>query len=205
MKLRDLFENIDLDHVMKWAEHSCILELEYHNGDHDFVGMKRLAEKLRVINNRLSIYTANPAEIYAITFQARPPISGDQWEEGDLHEYLSVEIENFVLDDWKLIPAPTVALEFKAAGCVKTFKGINEALPDLESIHFGVNMQPIKPDVGMLNLLKNKSLRHIVTLGIHSDEFTKVVSIVNKHLKSKDVADCMDELIEAGLKDWAKM
>jgi hypothetical protein len=206
MKIRDLlFENIDIERVKKWAEHSCIIELEYANGDHDFVGIKRLADKLRVVNNKVTIYSPNPVEIFALIFQARPPINGDQWEEGDLHEYLSVDIEHFVLDDWKLIPKPAIAIEFKDDGCVRSFKGINEALPDLDVIHFGVNMQRLKPDVGMLNLLKSKSLRHIVTLGRHSDEFVNVVGIINKHLKSKDIADCMDELIEAGLKDWAKM
>jgi hypothetical protein len=29
--------------------------------------------------------------------------------------------------------------------------------------------------------------------------------ILNNHLESKNIADCMDELIEAGLKEYAKL
>jgi hypothetical protein len=37
------------------------------------------------------------------------------------------------------------------------------------------------------------------------EEAQVALEIVNKHLKDKNVAECMDELIEAGLKEYAKL
>jgi hypothetical protein len=55
---------------------------------------------------------------------------------------------------------------------------------------------------GGLGLLKIKELKKIVNL---NDAEEKWLSIVKAYIKSKDILNCQEELIDAGLKDFAKI
>jgi hypothetical protein len=62
----------------------------------------------------------------------------------------------------------------------------------------------VKDNCGMLSLLKTESIGTCRCSGC-GEKIEKAVAIVAKHLADKqDVAECMDELIEAGLKEFAK-
>jgi hypothetical protein len=63
---------------------------------------------------------------------------------------------------------------------------------------------------GVLRLMKCPNLRYININVIapsydNDSDASKINDIINKHLPNKDLADCMDELIEAGLKEYAKL
>lgn len=56
---------------------------------------------------------------------------------------------------------------------------------------------------GLLSLLKITKLKYLV--GNWSSDLGKALEIVRDHLRAdRDVAECMDDLIEAGLKEYAK-
>jgi hypothetical protein len=60
----------------------------------------------------------------------------------------------------------------------------------------------------ILGLLKVKELQgiHIDDENGSPDEFLRAISIINNHLKSgRRLTKCREELIEAGLKDYAKL
>jgi hypothetical protein len=58
----------------------------------------------------------------------------------------------------------------------------------------------------IITLIRLPMIEHFEVLSILDDNETllKLVRIVKKYLPSKNVADCMDELMEAGLKEYAK-
>jgi hypothetical protein len=84
---------------------------------------------------------------------------------------------------------------------IKSFEGINknEQLREL-------NFADAKCHCGLLSLLKVKSLESIFTWSGVDKNLSKAFDIIKKNLdEGRDIADCMDELIEAGLKEYAKL
>jgi len=94
------------------------------------------------------------------------------------------------------------------------FVCINNKLTSLEGIHklfdtingyVWFTGNPIKSHV--LGLLKIKSIENIIftqDLDINN-ELENVAMILNNHLKSKDIFACQQELIDAGLAEYAKL
>jgi hypothetical protein len=75
---------------------------------------------------------------------------------------------------------------------------------EVETIEFSGNNQ--LESTGVLKLLKNIHLKKILVHATETHtELGKVMKIVGSHLKDKNIPDCMDELIEAGLKEYAKL
>jgi hypothetical protein len=63
----------------------------------------------------------------------------------------------------------------------------------------------VADNCGMLSLLKTDSIGEFKARSC-GEKVEKAAAIVAKHLADKqDVAECMDELIEAGLKEYAKL
>jgi hypothetical protein len=61
-------------------------------------------------------------------------------------------------------------------------------------------------DKRFLRFFKAKNLKYLEASDAGKEnEIGKALAIVQKHLKEKDIAECMDELIEAGLKEYAKL
>jgi hypothetical protein len=59
---------------------------------------------------------------------------------------------------------------------------------------------------GVLKLLKNVHLKKIIVNDSEThSELGKVMGIVDDHLEDKNIPECMDALINAGFKDFAKM
>ena len=81
-------------------------------------------------------------------------------------------------------------------------KYIKEMSP-ISSLSFFGN--PIKSRV--LGLLKIKNLREVILYGTGDDKsLIKVESIINKHLaKGRDLLACQQELIDAGLEEFAQL
>jgi hypothetical protein len=82
---------------------------------------------------------------------------------------------------------------------ITDFTNIEKYLQSADSIYL--------PSVA-LKILPLLKVEHIQSLFCFSQTKTKLqdaVTILNKHLKSKDILACQSELIEAGLKDYAKL
>jgi hypothetical protein len=60
---------------------------------------------------------------------------------------------------------------------------------------------------GGLGLLRIRGLRGVVywTDAIEADKFCKAATIINKYLPEGDIFDCQEELIEAGLEEYAEL
>ena len=113
----------------------------------------------------------------------------------------NVTIENF--NDW-----PTA--EYITAGefTLKSLAGI-ERFPKLKALRLNAN-KVTDIQCGLMRLLKCPALG-IFRIHLYdessdvSDKFDKALDIIDKHLETKDIAECMDELIEAGFKEYAKL
>jgi hypothetical protein len=94
----------------------------------------------------------------------------------------------------------------------KLIFGRNLEIKSLEGIEnlkvFDIDFEVMRAErFGLLRLLKSKTLEHIkpVAKVIHPG-MHDAMEIVNKHLKGdRDIAECMDELIAEGLKEYAKL
>jgi hypothetical protein len=72
-----------------------------------------------------------------------------------------------------------------------------------------LELMQMKIDGGVLSLFKCPKLKEVVIMDNSSpnkERFAQLSSIMTKHLSSadRDITECMDELIEAGLKEYAK-
>lgn len=88
---------------------------------------------------------------------------------------------------------------------IKSFKGI-EKLSNLEIIDFSSGAFMIEGG-GLLSLLKAPKLRKF-DIGIYATfehDVMIALQIIEKHLKDKDIAECAEELIDAGLDEYAKL
>jgi hypothetical protein len=88
---------------------------------------------------------------------------------------------------------------------VDSFSGI-EKLEGCRRLALSRRVNNHKP-IGLLRLLKMPSLALVDFDRFIDDEQASLTMshIINKHLKDKDISECMDELIEAGLKEYAKL
>ena len=81
---------------------------------------------------------------------------------------------------------------------LKSLKGIGKDY--LKEINGTIDLDACHIESHMLGLLKVKGLTKI-----EFNHNNKVEEILNKHLKSRDILSCQDELIENGLEEYAKL
>lgn len=117
-----------------------------------------------------------------------------------------------VIHDFQKMPDAN-ELVFSGAK-IASFKGI-ETMTNLN----GLDIYQCTLDCGLLRLLKCASLKKLVATRPQyssgdggyrnvsdNKEFTKALNIVEKHLKGhRDVLECQEELIDAGLDEYAKL
>jgi hypothetical protein len=134
-----------------------------------------------------------------------PPMPTSWWP--DLRDF-SITIHWGGKTVWSIIPnfqkMPNSETILLSSIEIESFKGI-EKLSRLKSLEFGDGVCRIKS--GMLTILKAPALEKVwinADAKIDPRAFA-AFRILNNHLESKNIADCMDELIEAGLKEYAKL
>ena len=81
---------------------------------------------------------------------------------------------------------------------IKSLKGIGKDY--LKEIYGSIDLSECPIESHMLGLLKVKGLTFIRFNHNH-----KVEAIINKHLKSRDLLSCQEELIENGLEQYAQL
>jgi hypothetical protein len=121
-------------------------------------------------------------------------------------EYVkSIMATNYVFQDLKKIASSTLERVFFFDSEIQSYDGI-EGFTNLKSISvYEETLKRSKP-LQALRLLKLPKLELIELSHIPSDaKWKKLIQIINSHLKTKDIADCMDDLISAGFKEYAKL
>lgn len=113
-------------------------------------------------------------------------------------------------------------LEFRFLDNLKSLKGIPKkvkslliGIEDLPSLDYlpesavYLNLMYLAKVTNYLKILTVKNLNRVNILLRNSpdgvDNSTKLTDIINKHIKTGDVIECQEELIEAGLKQYARM
>ena len=81
---------------------------------------------------------------------------------------------------------------------IKSLKGIGKTY--MKEINGFINLDHCPIESHMLGLLKVKGLTFI-----KFNQNRKVEEIINKHLKTRDLLACQDELIENGLEEYAQL
>jgi len=65
---------------------------------------------------------------------------------------------------------------------------------------------PLHLKSNALGILRIKKLTHVINNSFAIDSLKRTVTIINKHLESgRNIWKCKEELIEAGLKEYAKL
>ena len=83
---------------------------------------------------------------------------------------------------------------------IESFSGIEKL--SITRLYLSSNI-----NAGLLSLLRAKKLGAINCLDRQSPEFDMAIQIINKQLisKDRDILECQEELIDAGLKQYAKL
>ena len=117
----------------------------------------------------------------------------------DGHE---IDRDAYVIDNFRNFP-DVITLDIGGASVIESFDGIQ----DIHGLEKLIITRFVKiNDTKLLRLLKHPTLKEIYNLPRDNlSHAQKALMIISKHIESKDIADCMDELIEAGLKEYAKL
>lgn len=87
---------------------------------------------------------------------------------------------------------------------VQSFEGLPKVIEGKLSLHsFGYLSET--PPKNILVVFKIKGLTQIEFTRPMAGDYKKVSDIVNKHLKTGDMIECQEELIEAGFKEYARL
>jgi hypothetical protein len=111
--------------------------------------------------------------------------------------------------DSKLVNMSVKSISLSGSPKVNSLKPLL-ALDSVEELTFSTAIYyPDAWKTGVLTLLKMPHLKKIKLLGQPSSDSSKALraalDIVQKHLTEKDISECMDELMEAGLKEYARL
>lgn len=132
-----------------------------------------------------------------------PPIGPNDWNNIAAFEFNGAgtgQIKH-IINDFTKIPN-LAALTFSACN-IKSLKGIDK-LNHVRKIW----LHDVKLEGGLLRLLKMPNLEMFNLTRLSTDEKTeRALDILEKHINSeeRDVPECQQELIEAGLQEFAKL
>ena len=108
-------------------------------------------------------------------------------------------------EDFKYLPKKMKELRLSNCENVKTLSGLHKHVEEIER---ALGISGIDLSGGLLGLLKIKSLIGL-QYGFGSDKpLDKALKIVDNYLPAKDtnaIMDCQDELIDAGLEEYARV
>jgi hypothetical protein len=204
MKLRDITEGVaaNIDKIKKFLTDFEVTEYNaregkniwYHPGGRsddgvlDFMNHRELTVKERI--KLITIAPEDEVKFYW-PFDREAYKGGLSIAAGN--ENLQMQIEDFT----EFPDIDFLALE---SCMVKSFKGIDK-LSNLKRIEIDFR---INVDGGILSLLKYHGV--LLASEIQNERTEKAFGILMRHFDgNKNIPDCMDELIEAGLKEYAKL
>jgi hypothetical protein len=130
-----------------------------------------------------------------------PPVGPNDWK----------NLEQFGLVGGQRSPEPHVIEDFTKMPDVRTLSVSRVEVKSLKGI---TNLKRLKTleiytasfDCGLVSLLKAPNLNSIILDNyVGDDDLHEALSIISAHLDSRDIAECMDALMEKGLKKYAKL
>jgi len=86
--------------------------------------------------------------------------------------------------------------------------GIDKLIEGDSAFQLDVRLEPPAKEIGVLSLLKVKGFERVIISGTNEkhEEYHKVNTILQKHFDSgRNILACQEELIDAGLKDYAEL
>ena len=108
-------------------------------------------------------------------------------------------------DDFKYLPKKMKELRLSSCANIKTLSGLNKYVEEIER---ALGISGVDLTGGLLGLLKIKNLIGL-QYGFGSDKpLDKALKIIDNYLPVKtsdDIMDCQDELIDAGLEEYARV
>lgn len=212
MKLKDFLTSFsgEKGKVMSWAKRFLKIGFE------DAHGKKIMADdwlenaEKHFHTDGHSISLADGDKVYYIAIEREvPPIDGDKWNISPDSEGIRVSLMDITLPNVNSLPRQTTELYLGGAHklVIGSLSNLKDRLPNLESLN--VRTLGLQLHGGVLGLLKHPKLKEIQFFSgmtpDHANKSLQALHIVAKHMKSKDVTECMDELMEAGLKEFAKL
>jgi hypothetical protein len=197
MKLKDLLiEQITYDEIQDWVKQAgkAGVEVTITGGkltvnEHGLISTSGdLVQEIRLVftgNSSLPIFSS--------------PFAPSMWDKRQIDK---VNFFRTTVNDFQNVPDCQVIAFWDCK--VESLSGI-EKLKGCRRLTLVRRVNNHKP-IGLLRLLKMPSLTLVDFDRFIEDEQASLTMshIINKHLKDKDIADCMDELIEAGFKEYAK-
>jgi hypothetical protein len=198
MKLSEIIKEsteLDYDKIDEVFSFTC-----FHNQGvklHNMTARKIIDERDGSVNHRIE----------AIEVRANHPGTKAYWPFGDArisnHDIFFAG-NNLVFEDWSPSLFPMVTLDLDCV-TIKSFRGIEHSpIKHLSFIQYRDAKEPFKFECGLLGLLKFKGRLHGTIED--NDVFNRAIEIINERREAGnlDIADCMDELIEKGCKEYAK-
>jgi hypothetical protein len=101
------------------------------------------------------------------------------------------------------LPAELYHLGFDTLPQLTSLSGIGKIVKKCHVIWFGGHV-PIQSGAISLMKIGAEKIIYDQLKGPDTQNFKKALDIITKHLPNNDIAEAMDELMEAGLKDFAK-
>lgn len=111
--------------------------------------------------------------------------------------------DHLLLKSWDEIPSNVVNLRVDGMKII-TLKGI-EQMSVMKTLYFCGGNTPCIVEGGLLRLLKLPALESVCTISMGDPQLTDALDIVQSHLVNRNVPECQQELIEAGLQEYAKL
>lgn len=108
-------------------------------------------------------------------------------------------------EDFKYLPKKMKALRFSNCENIKSISSLHKYVEEIEQ---AIGLTSVNISGGLLGLLKIKGLSAVQYGFSSGDPLDRALTIVDKYLPVKsaeDIMDCQDELIDAGLKEYAKL
>lgn len=206
MKLKDILKeapNKDHQELLKWLN-EYVTRVNHRPIDEYDDEVKPFV----IENGWLKIYKANGEYATRIDFASpimktefNPPLKGLKWA-GSLDE---IRVDDMKIVDWSLVPNTQYCALYDIIG--PGFRGI-EKLDNIEFLDIGFSSKSKLESLGLLSILKLPKLKELYSANAdHDDDRDKALNILIKAVKSgnKDIAEVSEELIDAGLEDYARL
>jgi hypothetical protein len=165
--------------------------------------LKSAAEFLSV-NKQGKIIVDTNGKMIAINlnFRSRSNVIRDEVRTTDWDIKGKVSVTFYGGDGMEADWLPNVHMLTLSSCKFKSFKLNPMQLNEVTDISFRLDTEITS---GLLGILKLPKLKSIFNDHLDSAKLKTALDIIKKHLGTKDISECMDELIEAGLKEYAKL
>ena len=124
-----------------------------------------------------------------------PPVESNNWNTADIRD---IYLEQYSMQNFDKVPN----VEFISLKNVMldSFRGV-EKLTNLEHFRMESPLSKSLPK-NILRLYKNTSLQVVDLDGVYP---AKLIEIFDKHFDERDITEAIDEMIEQGYKEYAKL